>query len=103
MILIVVIVFIIIIITIILLLIIFIIIIIVVIVVVVVVVLMVTTLQYPSNEIGEGFFCPTACTQQPVRKGNSWTMQSELLVMKDGTISAFEKNVHQEPVCTQLN
>ena len=90
--------------TIILLIIIFIIIIIVVIVVVVVVVvLMVTTLQYPSNEIGEGFFCPTACTQQPVRKGNSWTMQSELLVMKDGTISAFEKNVHQEPVCTQLN
>ena len=77
--------------------------IIVVVVVVVVVVLMVTTLQYPSNEIGEGFFCPTACTQQPVRKGNSWTMQSELLVMKDGTISAFEKNVHQEPVCTQLN
>ena len=73
------------------------------IIVVVVVVLMVTTLQYPSNEIGEGFFCPTACTQQPVRKGNSWTMQSELLVMKDGTISAFEKNVHQEPVCTQLN
>ena len=77
--------------------------IIIIIVVVVVVVLMVTTLQYPSNEIGEGFFCPTACTQQPVRKGNSWTMQSELLVMKDGTISAFEKNVHQEPVCTQLN
>ena len=77
--------------------------IIIIVVVVVVVVLMVTTLQYPSNEIGEGFFCPTACTQQPVRKGNSWTMQSELLVMKDGTISAFEKNVHQEPVCTQLN
>ena len=76
---------------------------IIIIIVVVVVVLMVTTLQYPSNEIGEGFFCPTACTQQPVRKGNSWTMQSELLVMKDGTISAFEKNVHQEPVCTQLN
>ena len=76
---------------------------IIIIIVVVVVVLMVTTLQYPSNEIGEGFFCPTACTQQPVRKGNSWTMQSELLVMKDGAISAFEKNVHQEPVCTQLN